>query len=116
MLTKPDYDILLERIGSKYKLCVVASKRAMQLIDNFANSREGKSLNYRNPMVDFMGKNPLHVALEEISEGLVIPSIEAEAESREKKGEAELEAEKARKEIEDIFGDTLSDLEASEES
>ena len=33
MINQPPIDELAERIGSKYGLCVIASKRARQLID-----------------------------------------------------------------------------------
>ena len=72
MLIKPDYNLLVERIGSKYRLCVVAAKRAAQLVDNAVQAREGKAPRYRAAMVDFVGKTPLHIALEEIASGYIV--------------------------------------------
>ena len=37
MIQEPAVDELVEKIGSKYGLCVVASKRARQLIDQAHN-------------------------------------------------------------------------------
>lgn len=72
MLIKPDYNLLVERIGSKYRLCVIAAKRAAQLVDNTVQAREGRTPRYRAAMVDFVGKTPLHIALEEIASGYIV--------------------------------------------
>ena len=37
MINNPSIDELAEKVGSKYALCVVASKRARQLIDHSQN-------------------------------------------------------------------------------
>ena len=65
MIHKPPIDELVEKIGSKYSLCVVASKRARQLIDHAQNQG----------LTDLPSKNkPLSEAAEEIYDGKVTVS------------------------------------------
>lgn len=65
MINNPPIDDLAEKVGSKYALCVVASKRARQIIDHAHN----QGLN------DLPGKvKPLTAAAEEIEEGKVTVS------------------------------------------
>lgn len=62
MIHEPPIDTLAQQIGSKYALCVVASKRARQILD-------GTLVNgNKEAVVD--GK-PLSLAAEEIYEGKV---------------------------------------------
>lgn len=37
MIHEPPIDVLAEKVGSKYALCVIVSKRARQLIDTAQN-------------------------------------------------------------------------------
>lgn len=60
MIHKPPIDELVEKIGSKYSLCIVASKRARQLMDVAQNQG-----------VDTAEK-PLSVAAQEIYDGKLI--------------------------------------------
>lgn len=115
MLIEPDYNKLLERIGSKYRLCVVAAKRAMQIIENYAAAREGKQMPHPPAMIEFTGRTPLHIALAEIAEGYVSARLERKEEKTEVEAAAELEAEKLRKEIEEIFGSISKKIEKSED-
>ncbi len=63
MIHKPPIDELSQKIGSKYALCVVASKRARQLMEKAQN--EGNT--------DLPGKEkPLSVAAQEIFDGKLI--------------------------------------------
>lgn len=62
MINNPSIDELAEKIGSKYALCVVASKRARQLIDHAQNQG----------LTDLPNKNkPLSEAAQEIKDGKV---------------------------------------------
>lgn len=63
MLHEPPIDELAEKTGSKYSLCVVAAKRARQIIDNAQN--QGLT-----ELPD--GEKPLSVAAKEIYDGKVI--------------------------------------------
>ena len=63
MLHEPPIDELAEKIGSKYSLCVVASKRARQLIDNAQN----------RGLTDVPGgEKPLTMAAKEIYDGKIV--------------------------------------------
>ncbi len=63
MLHEPPIDELAEKIGSKYSLCVVASKRARQLIDNAQNQG----------LTDVPGgEKPLTMAAKEIYDGKIV--------------------------------------------
>ncbi len=65
MINNPPIDELAEKVGSKYALCVIASKRARQLIDHAHNQG----------LTDLPGKvKPLSEAAIEIQEGKVTVS------------------------------------------
>ncbi|HBF86285.1 MAG TPA: DNA-directed RNA polymerase subunit omega [Clostridiales bacterium] len=62
MINNPPIDDLAEKMGSKYALCVIASKRARQIIDHAQNQG----------YTDLPSKKkPLTEAAEEIYEGKV---------------------------------------------
>lgn len=61
MINEPSIDELAKKVGSKYALCIVAAKRARQIID--AEKSQSK---------DFPeNEKPLSIAAEEIYEGRV---------------------------------------------
>ncbi|MBO5928175.1 MAG: DNA-directed RNA polymerase subunit omega [Clostridia bacterium] len=63
MIHKPPIDELAEKIGSKYELCVVASKRARQIMEQAQNQG----------MTELPDKQkPLSVAAQEIQDGKLI--------------------------------------------
>ena len=65
MLHEPPIDELAAKMGSNYALCVVASKRARQLIDNAQNQG----------LTDIPGgEKPLTVAAKEIYDNKIIPT------------------------------------------
>ena len=61
MIHEPSIDILAEKAGSKYALCVIAAKRARQILDSYKNQ------NKEIPA----GEKPLTIAATEIFEGKV---------------------------------------------
>ena len=61
MIHEPSIDILAEKLGSKYALCIVASKRARQILDSYKN--QNKEIPADN--------KPLTAAAKEIFEGKV---------------------------------------------
>ena len=63
MIHKPPIDELAEKIGSKYELCVVASKRARQIMEQAQNQG-------LNELPD--KQKPLSVAAQEIQDGKLI--------------------------------------------
>lgn len=63
MIHKPPIDELAEKIGSKYSLCVVTSKRARQLMEQATNQGLQDLPN---------GEKPLSLAAQEIYDGKLI--------------------------------------------
>ena len=62
MIHEPSIDTLAEKVGSKYALCIVASKRARQII----SASKNKSKDFPE------NEKPLTIAANEIFEGKVI--------------------------------------------
>ncbi len=63
MIHKPPIDELAQKVGSKYSLCVVASKRARQLMEQAQNQG----------LTELPNKDkPLSVAAQEISDGKLV--------------------------------------------
>ena len=63
MIHKPPIDELAQKIGSKYELCVVTSKRARQLMEQAQNQG----------LTELPNKDkPLSVAAQEISDGKLV--------------------------------------------
>lgn len=63
MIQEPETDKLVEKIGSKYALCVVAAKRARQIFEQEQNP------DFAQPVHD---KKPLSVAADEIFNGKLV--------------------------------------------
>jgi DNA-directed RNA polymerase subunit omega len=63
MIHKPPIDQLAEKVGSKYELCVVTSKRARQLMEQASNQG----------LTELPGnEKPLSMAAQEIFDGKLI--------------------------------------------
>lgn len=63
MIHKPPIDELAEKVGSKYALCVVASKRARQIMEQAQNQG----------ITDLPdNEKPLSVAAQEIMDGKLV--------------------------------------------
>ena len=63
MIHKPPIDELTEKVGSKYALCVVTSKRARQLMEQASNQG----------LAELPGnEKPLSMAVQEIYDGKLI--------------------------------------------
>ena len=63
MIHKPPIDDLTEKVGSKYSLCVVASKRARQLMEQAQNQGYTELPSKQKP---------LSVAAQEIHDGKLV--------------------------------------------
>ena len=63
MIHKPPIDELAQKVGSKYSLCVVASKRARQIMESAQNQGIAE-------LPD--NQKPLSVAAQEIYDGKLI--------------------------------------------
>ena len=77
-ITNPPIDDLLEVVDSKYRLVIMAAKRARQINAYYAQLHEGL-FEYVGPLVDTkLNEKSLSIALREINEGkLVSTPIEA---------------------------------------
>ncbi len=70
-IIEPPIDELLSRVDSKYQLVIVASKRARQINDYYAERAEGTVIT-AGPLVEStIDEKPLTIAMREINEGLV---------------------------------------------
>ena len=67
MIHEPSIDILAEKVGSKYALCVVASKRARQILDAYKNqNKEIPADNKPRPDAERTKEIPVHAPIEAI--------------------------------------------------
>lgn len=57
MIHEPPIDVLAKKVGSKYALCIVAAKRARQILDHSAG--------------EYLVEKPLTLAAQEIYENKV---------------------------------------------
>jgi len=74
-ITNPPIDDLLEVVDSKYRLVIMAAKRARQINDYYAQLGEGL-LEYVGPLVETrVQEKPLSIALREIRQ-LMLSAVE----------------------------------------
>jgi len=103
--TTPSVDELLEHVDSKYRLVLVAAKRARQINAYYSQLGEGLLENV-GPLVDTAPQEkPLSIAMREINAGVleykqIDPAAEAAARAE------------AAKDPDFDFGDPLADLDA----
>jgi DNA-directed RNA polymerase subunit omega len=71
-MIEPTIDLLLEKVGSKYSLVVLAAKRAREINSYYNQLGEGRG-DFVPPLVETGGlrNKPLSIALEEIAEDKV---------------------------------------------
>jgi DNA-directed RNA polymerase subunit omega len=62
-MLKPSIDELIEKVGNRYALCIVAAKRARHIINGDDDS------------IDFDIEKPLSIAIDEIMRGEVMVNI-----------------------------------------
>ena len=67
----PRIDVLLEQVGERYALVIVAAKRARQINNYHHQLGEGTFDDFAPPLVESRSKNYLTMALEEIAEGKI---------------------------------------------
>jgi DNA-directed RNA polymerase subunit omega len=68
---QPRIDKLLDHVGERYALVIVAAKRARQINNYHHQLGEGTFDDFAPPLVESRSKNYLTMALEEISEGKI---------------------------------------------
>jgi DNA-directed RNA polymerase subunit omega len=67
----PRIDLLLDQVGERYALVIVAAKRARQINNYHHQLGEGTFDDFAPPLVESRSKNYLTMALEEIAEGKI---------------------------------------------
>jgi DNA-directed RNA polymerase subunit omega len=67
----PRIDLLLDQVGERYALVIIAAKRARQINNYHHQLGEGTFDDFAPPLVESRSKNYLTMALEEISEGKI---------------------------------------------
>jgi DNA-directed RNA polymerase subunit omega len=67
----PRIDILLNQVGERYALVIIAAKRARQINNYHHQLGEGTFDDFAPPLVESRSKNYLTMALEEIAEGKI---------------------------------------------
>jgi DNA-directed RNA polymerase subunit omega len=70
-MIQPRIDTLLDNVGERYALVIVAAKRARQINNYHHQLGEGTFDDFAPPLVESRSKNYLTMALEEISEGKI---------------------------------------------
>ena len=65
----PRIDLLLDQVGERYALVIVAAKRARQINNYHHQLGEGTFDDNPPPLVESRSKNYLTMALEEVSQG-----------------------------------------------
>ncbi|MCE5203748.1 MAG: DNA-directed RNA polymerase subunit omega [Coriobacteriales bacterium] len=70
MIIKPEIDLLLSKVDSKYTLCIVSARRARQINDMIHGVRDQALLTMQAPQIaQITSTKPLTLALEEIANG-----------------------------------------------
>lgn len=70
MVIKPEIDLLLSKVDSKYTLCIVAARRARQINDMIRGVRDQAVLTIAPAQIAALtSAKPLTSALEEIASG-----------------------------------------------
>jgi DNA-directed RNA polymerase subunit omega len=67
----PRIDLLLNNVGERYALVIIAAKRARQINNYHHQLGEGTFDDFAPPLVESRSKNYLTMALEEIAEGKI---------------------------------------------
>jgi DNA-directed RNA polymerase subunit omega len=70
-LIHPRIDKLLDAVGERYALVLVAAKRARQINNYHHQLGEGTFDDFPPPLVESRSKNYLTMALEEVAEGKI---------------------------------------------
>jgi len=61
-----------ENTDSKYKLCILAAKRARELGEYLSAQKNMERTSVVKPLVDVESRDPLEIAFNEIKEGKII--------------------------------------------
>lgn len=75
----PPIEELLERVGSRFTLVILAAKRGRQINSYYNQLGEGLGA-LIPPQVSSVARKPLSIALEEIAAGKIVPAQPSEVE------------------------------------
>jgi len=67
----PNIDELLDKVDSKYTLCIEIAKRARELSDYFIAKKNMERTNIIPPLTMLDSSDPLEIAFNEIKEGKI---------------------------------------------
>jgi len=67
-----DIDECRENIDSKYKLCILVSKRIRELREYFSAQGRIERTKIVKPLVNIESRDPLEIAFSEVKEGKII--------------------------------------------
>ncbi len=68
-----------ENTDSKYKLCLLVSKRARELGEYLSAQKNMERISVVKPLVDVESRDPLEIAFSEIREGKIIYKKKSES-------------------------------------
>jgi DNA-directed RNA polymerase subunit omega len=69
MIIKPDIDVLLSKVDSKYTLCIVSARRARQINEMVHGVRNQALLTQAPEIARITSTKPLTLSLDEIASG-----------------------------------------------
>jgi len=71
VVIKPDIDLLLSKVDSKYTLCIVSARRARQINEMVHGVRNQALLTQAPQLSEITKTKPLTLALDEIASGVI---------------------------------------------
>ncbi|MCE5330235.1 DNA-directed RNA polymerase subunit omega [bacterium] len=70
-MSLPNIDELIDKVDSKYTLCIEMAKRTRELADYFQAKKNMERTNIISPLVETDSNDPLEIAFNEIKEGKI---------------------------------------------
>lgn len=70
-LLKPEIELLLDQVDSRFTLVIEIAKRGRQINDYFNAIRRQELTNIRGPQITEVAKQPLSIAIKEVAEGKI---------------------------------------------
>jgi len=70
-MSLPNIDELIDKVDSKYTLCIEMAKRSRELADYFQAKKNMERTNIIMPLAEIDSVDPLEIAFNEIKEGKI---------------------------------------------
>ena len=70
-MSLPNIDELMDKVDSKYTLCIEMAKRSRELADYFQAKKNMERTNIIMPLAETESVDPLEIAFNEIKEGKI---------------------------------------------